>query len=212
MEKDFMNMRCEDLDTLLAEGDPLSMQMAAKHAAGCPSCMDRLASWNEISEVARGMSATWNNEMLWPRIERALRDERRRRSALWQIAAAVVLLAGLAVVGWKAHQKIRASEFDNAILRAAAVDQVEQAEKAHLAAIDRLEKLLEPKLNEGTTPLLVSYKEKLMVLDDAIAECQTNIERNRQNAHLRKQLLAIYSDKQRTLQEVLREERHVSNR
>jgi hypothetical protein len=50
-----------------------------------------------------------------------------------------------------------------------------------------------------------------MLLDDAIAECQANIDRNRENAHLRKQLLAIYSEKQRTLREVLREGNHVSN-
>ena len=50
-----------------------------------------------------------------------------------------------------------------------------------------------------------------MLLDDAIAECQANIDRNRQNAHLRRQLLAIYTEKQRTLQEVLREESHASN-
>ncbi|HVX30931.1 MAG TPA: hypothetical protein VHA53_10665, partial [Nitrolancea sp.] len=61
------------------------------------------------------------------------------------------------------------------------------------------------------TPLMVSYKEKLMLLDDAIAECQQNIDNNRQNAQVRKQLLAMYSEKQRTLQDVLREGDHVSN-
>ncbi len=58
---------------------------------------------------------------------------------------------------------------------------------------------------------MVSYKEKLMLLDDAIAECQSNIDRNRQNAHLRKQLLAMYSAKQQTLEDVLREDTNVSN-
>ena len=59
---------------------------------------------------------------------------------------------------------------------------------------------------------MVSYKEKLMMLDDAIAECQTAIDKNRQNAYLRTQLLTMYSEKQRTLQDVLREEKnHVSN-
>jgi hypothetical protein len=207
-----MNIKCPEIDNLLLEGDPASMQIAAQHARGCDPCAEKLASWNELSAVAGGMHTSWKNEMLWPRIERALRDERRRSGArLWQVAAAVVLLTGMAVVAWKAHQRMRAAEFDNAILRATAVEQVEQAEKAHLAAIDRLEKMAEPKLEEASTPLLVSYREKLMLLDDAIAECQTNIERNRQNAHLRKQLLAIYSEKQRTLQEVMREESHGSN-
>jgi len=42
------------------------------------------------------------------------------------------------------------------------------------------------------------------LLDDAIAECQTAIDHNRNNAHLRKQLLAIYSEKQQTLREVMK--------
>ena len=50
-----------------------------------------------------------------------------------------------------------------------------------------------------------------MLLDDAIAECQAGIDQNRNNAHLRKQLLAVYSEKQRTLQDVLREDNRVSH-
>ena len=96
-------------------------------------------------------------------------------------------------------------------MRTVAVDEVVKAEQAHLQAIDHLEKVAQPKLDDASTPLMVSYREKLMLLDDAIKECQTNIERNRQNAHLRRQLLAIYSEKQRTLQDVLREDNHVSN-
>jgi len=67
------------------------------------------------------------------------------------------------------------------------------------------------KLDDPSSPLLVSYKEKLMLLDDAIAECETVIQHNRNNAHLRKQLLTMYSEKQRTLQDVLREEPHGTN-
>ena len=146
--------------------------------------------------------------MLWPRIERAVKSERRRGwRQLLQVAAALVIFAALAAVTWSV---VRVRQFDNVILRASALDEVESAERQHVAAIDRLEKLTEPKLDEPQTPLMVSYKEKLMLLDDAIAECQKGIERNRNNAHLRKQLLTIYSEKQRTLQDVLREETHAS--
>jgi len=69
----------------------------------------------------------------------------------------------------------------------------------------------EPRLEDAQTPLMVSYKEKLMLLDEAIAECQANIDRNQQNAHLRKQLLAMYTDKQQTLTDVLREDNDVTN-
>src|SRR6185503_5348781 len=101
--------------------------------------------------------------------------------------------------------------FDQDILRMSALDEVEKAERVHVDAIAKLQKLADAKLDESESPLIASYKEKLMLLDDAIAECQTNIERNRQNAHLREQLLSMYSEKQQTLQDVLREEPHVSN-
>jgi len=107
-------------------------------------------------------------------------------------------------VAWRVQRR---SEFDDHILRAAAVEDVERAQQAHLAAIDKLERVAGPKLDDAS-PLLVSYKEKLMLLDDAIAECQSHIDHNRQNAQLRRQLLAIYGEKQQTLQNVLREETH----
>jgi hypothetical protein len=207
-----MKISCENLDNLLLEGDPFSMQIAARHAGECQACAEKLASWNEISGVAQSMQTTWNNDMLWPRIERGIRAQNRHaRSKLWQIAASVVIMAGLGVFAWKANQAISSNVFGEHILQAAAVDEVEKAEKAYVAAIHQMEKTAQPKLDDASTPLMVSYKEKLMLLDDAIADCQANIDRNRQNAHLRNQLLAIYSEKQRTLQDVLREGNHVSN-
>jgi uncharacterized iron-regulated membrane protein len=197
-------IKCTDLDNLLMEGDALAMAAAARHAETCAACAETLAAWNDISATARDMRASWDNDMLWPRIERAVGRERRRGwMQLLQVAAALAIFLGIAAITWSA---VRVRQFDNAILRSAALDEVEKAEQQHIAAIDHLEKAAEPKLDTPDTPLMVSYKEKLMLLDDAIAECQTNIQRNRNNAHLRKQLLAIYSEKQRTLQDVLREE------
>ncbi len=204
-----MKTNCTDIDILLLEGDELALATAAAHAKTCAACAEKLADWSDISATARGLRVAWNNDMLWPRIARAVARERRRLwTQLWQIAAALALFAGMAGVVWNS---VRARQFDRVILQASALDEVEKAEQQHVAAIARLEKITEPKLDTPQTPLMVSYKEKLMLLDDAIAECQTNIQRNRNNAHLRKQLLAIYSEKQRTLQDVLREETHVSH-
>jgi hypothetical protein len=203
-----MTIQCTDIEHLLMEGDALAMATAAEHAKTCAPCAATLAAWNDISATARSMRAEWDNDMLWPRIERAVGRERRRSwTQLLQVAAALAIFVGIASVTWVT---VRTRQFDNAILRASALDEVEKAEQQHVAAIDRMEKLAEPKLETPATPLMVSYKEKLMLLDDAIAECQTNIQRNRNNAHLRRQLLAIYSEKQRTLQDVLREETHDS--
>jgi hypothetical protein len=208
-----MNITCEQLDDLLLEGDPFSLQAAARHAQSCEACMQKLADWNEISSTARDLHATWDNDLLWPRIERAIRNERRStRTRVWQIAAAILLLAAMGATVWIAQRRMHAADFDRDILKVSAVDEVERAEKAHINAIDHLETLASAKLDQPATPLMVSYKEKLMMLDDAIAECQTAIDKNRQNAYLRTQLLTMYSEKQRTLQDVLREENsHASN-
>ena len=63
-----MKINCNQLDDLELEGDPLSLEVAARHAEGCDACMEKLASWNEISATAGDLRTTWNNDMLWPRI------------------------------------------------------------------------------------------------------------------------------------------------
>ena len=52
---------------------------------------------------------------------------------------------------------------------------------------------------------MVNYREKLAVLDSAIADLKTNIDSNRFNTHLRRELLAVYQEKQRTLQQLMKE-------
>jgi hypothetical protein len=188
------------------------METAARHAEGCAGCAERLASWNDLTSTAQSMQMTWNNDLLWPRIERALRQERRRPTAwLRNAAAAAVLTITLGgTMFYALRVQTHEAAFDRKIIGISALDDAERAERAHIAAIEKLERLAESKLEDAESPLMVSYKEKLMLLDDAIAECETNIERNRQNAHLRKQLLSMYIDKQQTLQDVLREDTDVS--
>lgn len=210
-----MTITCTQLDDLLFDGSPIAMETAARHAAGCDACAQKLAEWNEIGDTAKSLHETWQNDLLWPRIERSLREEKKRRpvTRIWQYAAAILLTIGLGSTMWFALREQNAeATFDARILRVDALDEVEKAERAHEQAIARLQRQADPKLEESDSPLMVSYKEKLMLLDDAIAECQANIDSNRQNAHLRTQLLSMYSDKQQTLEDVLREDTHVSNR
>jgi len=49
-----------------------------------------------------------------------------------------------------------------------------------------------------------------MTIDAAIDECRTEIDRNRFNAHLREQLLWIYQEKRRTLEQVQESNGHAS--
>lgn len=203
-----MTITCTQLDDLLFDGSELAMQTAARHAAECASCAERLEEWNDISGTARSMQTTWTNDLLWPRIERALRAEKSAPQRGWmRVAAAILVVVSLAATMMYALRvQTHDAAFDQDILRLSALDDVERAEEAHVKAIKRLEKLAGPKLEDQSTPLMANYKEKLMLLDDAIAECQANIDGNRQNAHLREQLLAMYSDKQQTLQDIVRED------
>lgn len=204
---------CTRMDAQLLDGSPEAMAVAERHAAECPVCAETLAAWREISETAASLRTDWHDDLLWRRIEKSIAAERRSRPLrIWQAAAAVLLFAALGgTMVYALRVQSANAVFDGEILRVSAMDEVERAERAHLAAIDQLENIAEERLENDDSPLMVSYKEKLMLLDDAIAECEAAIERNRQNAHLRKQLLAMYSEKQSTLQDVLREEPNETN-
>lgn len=208
-----MNITCSQLDDLLFDASPIAMETAARHARECTACAEKLAEWNEISGTAKSLHETWDNDLLWPRIERSLRAERRRAPSRWlrHAAAALLLTVGLGgTVFYAVRVQSHDAAFDRDILRLTALDDVERAERAYVEAIGKLDRLAEARLEDAETPLMVSYKEKLMLLDDAIAECEAAIDQNRQNAHLRTQLLAMYSEKQQTLQDVLREDTNVS--
>jgi hypothetical protein len=216
-----MKIDCTQLDDLFFDATPAAMETAARHAAECVACAAKLAGWNDLTETAQTMRVEWRNDLLWPRIERALRAEegrdagrtakRRWGRSLQRTAAAFLLAASLGgTVFYAVRVRTHEAAFDRDILRLSALDEVERAEASHVQAIRKLESLAEPRLEDAESPLLVSYKEKLMLLDDAIADCQANIDHNRQNAHLREQLLSMYSEKQQTLRDVLREDTHVA--
>ncbi|HET7711092.1 MAG TPA: hypothetical protein VFL80_04110 [Thermoanaerobaculia bacterium] len=202
-------MNCQTFDELLLAGDEESMQRAALHARECAACADTLEGWNDISQTAQSLRTSWTSDLLWRRIERTLRAE--KRTDWWRVAAAAVLTVGLAAAGWRLTLFDRnQQEMEKTLAKQNALTAVESAEETYVRAIAQLEKLAEPKLEEPEA-LMVTYREKLMLLDDAIAECEYAIGQNRNNALVRRQLLAVYGEKQRTLQDVLREETNVSN-
>jgi hypothetical protein len=80
---------------------------------------------------------------------------------------------------------------------------VESAESAYVHAIDKLAADAKPQLDNPATPLMANYHEKLLVLDSAIGDLRAQAGQNPSNAHLRYELLAMYQEKQRTLEEIL---------
>jgi hypothetical protein len=134
-------------------------------------------------------------------------------SLRWLPAASIAALFAIATAGlwvfrnsggrdpltsqWQTTQK--------PLLTDRAVDEVEAAEKNYVASIEKLSLLAGPRLANPASPLMVNYKEKLQLLDSAIADLKLSIDQNRYNTHLRKELIAMYQEKQRTLQNLMKE-------
>jgi hypothetical protein len=160
---------------------------------------------------------------LWLRIQEALVTqaangaERRRVwdlsslfagfSVSWQAAAATAFVAVLMMSGIWMHRRPIGEAQQGSLLKSKALVNVEHAETAYVQAIDKLAGEAKPQLDKPGTPLMANYREKLMVLDSAIDDLRAQAGQNPSNAHLRYQLLAMYQEKQRTLEEILEEKR-----
>src|SRR2546429_168893 len=121
----------------------------------------------------------------------------------WQTAVAgAFALILTASVTWIISRPVRDPGKQDPLLKNAALKEVESAESAYKKAIDKLAAEAKPQLDTPATPLLASYHEKLLVLDSAIADLRAQGGLNPSNAQLRYQLLAMYQEKQRTLEEV----------
>lgn len=212
---------CRDLEAALAGSDLALTAAFEAHAAGCPACGRELAEWRRIEAVAPSLRRQWDSPDLLPRIRQAIAEESQRapeRPAApsrwrWVPAASLAALFAIAAVGlWvfrdsggrdplSAHWRTTKAP----VLTDEAIAEVDAAEQNYLASIEKLSKLAEPALAGATSPVLVNYREKLEVLDSAIAELKSSIDQNRGNTHLRRELLAVYQEKQRTLEDLMKE-------
>lgn len=215
-----MTFTCRDLDDALREQEPAALEAARAHAAICPDCGRTLALWDEIAVAAQHLRREWPSPGLWPRIARALAQEPRPRAARpgWlarlparlslAAAAALVLAAAAAWLTLRGPDRPAAVDATAAgrLLTDVTLRDVERAEAEYVASIDRLARLAEPRVQEGASPLHARYREKLRLLDAAIATCRAQLDRNRFNAHLRRELLSMYQEKRRTLEQLMEQE------
>ncbi|PYQ17626.1 MAG: hypothetical protein DMF79_17220 [Acidobacteria bacterium] len=214
-----MTFSCTDLDEALRDQQPAALEAARAHAQTCARCRESLEVWDQIAAAAPALRQSWESPDLWPRIHQALAEESQRRSAReglwswrrWRTAAAAAGLVA-AVGGWLVLRSLAPSpalapgpEPERRLLTERALREVERSEAEYVASIDRLAKVAEPLLDNPSSPLLASYREKVQLLDAAIADCRAEIDRNRFNAHLRRELLSIYQEKQRTLRALMEE-------
>ncbi len=198
-----MKLDCSDLDRALQT--PGLMADARAHAAECLKCRRELQLWAEISRIAPELHKEWDSPGLWPRIEQTLAAEaprKRARVADWRVlaAAAAVVIVAIVLAGRWTPGKPESRDF----LTDRALRDVQSAEAAYAASIARLSQLAAPELRRDSSPLAASYREKLLVLDAAIAELKSTVEQNRYSAYLRSELSSLYHEKQMTLQDWLK--------
>jgi len=181
-----MKFDCSHLDDALREDDAELMAAAREHAAACEACRLQLQSWDDLSAAARELHHEWESPGLWDRIDVSLPA---RPSSAW------LLLRPAA----PRPAAIASRQF----LTEQALQDVQVSEAAYVRSIDRLARIARPVLDQSPSPLVANYREKLTVLDAAIADLKDNLERNRLNARLSLELVSLYQEKQKTLQEVL---------
>jgi hypothetical protein len=212
---------CSQLEQALRDESPELMAALARHAKECAACHQELLMWREISVAARSMQKDWPTPALWSAIAKELRVEAARPRGIWEwigmrlsvpslrwqagvAALALVLISGTSA--WLYQHRNKPTPPDNQhLLTDQAILQVEQAEQTYEKSIEKLAQLAQPKLAAASTPLMVNYREKLDLLDAAIGDCRSNLDKNRANAYLRTELLSFYQEKQKTLEQILKE-------
>ena len=178
--------------------------------------------WEDLSHAAKQLRHTEApGPQLWSRIREELAaevraEEQRRhpgpvtRFAAWFNAwsvgmrAAMATAAVLAIMLPTVWLVRRANAEDPAFLTEQALKEVQASEQQYVQSIEKLSRLAEPVFAQSPSPVVAGYREKVMLLDSAIAQLREEAERNRWNAYLRTELVSLYRDKQQTLTEVLK--------
>ena len=211
-----MNVSCVDRERIFMDGSAAEWAALEAHAVTCAECGEELRVWKSMSTAAGELRQEWETHHLWTRIERGLTEQMSEKpsrlrawlnsigsvSVQWQMAAALLALVVVTGVAWKILHT-GPNPTTEVFLKNSAVSEVERAEADYQKAIDKLDAEAKPQLEAAATPLMASYREKLLVLDNAIDELRAEAGQNPANAHLRHQLLAMYEEKQETLQEIL---------
>jgi hypothetical protein len=216
-----MNVTCKDRERIFEDGTPTEWAALELHAADCQPCAEEIHAWKSLSVAAEELRDYSDSPSFWPRIERALAEEAKqkaRRARLrgwfsflpnlslgWQtaMAGAFVLILTVSISWIILRQPRYPASSDPSLLKSQALVEVESAETAYVKAIDKLAAEAKPQLDTPATPLLANYREKLQVLDSAIDDLRAQAGLNPSNAQLRHELLAMYQQKQQTLEEVL---------
>jgi hypothetical protein len=219
-----MILTCDDRERVFMDGTSEEWGALVAHASWCAACSEEIRAWKSLSVAAAELQKEWDSPALWPRIGQALTQQSARTVGSWwrraflswnlasfpwqAVAAAVVLVALTGTAIWFVTNRQRHEVLgDQALLDDKTVNEVKRAEAAYEQAIDKLDLQARPALENSATPLIANYREKLLVLDSAISDLKSQTGMNPANGHLRRQLLAMYREKQDTLEQILEEKK-----
>ena len=206
-----MKFECGDLERALANPD--LMTEARAHLKTCAACRQEYRLWTELSSTATELHEDWETPNLWPQIRASLKAEQNPPSRplwknwqAWAIAATLLIGVSASLVFVPRHKPpaaIAAARQDQDFLTEQALREVEKNEAAYRKSIDRLTRLAQPKLESNASASAVNAREKLLMLDAAIADTRGNVASNRFNTNLQATLAELYREKQETLKELL---------
>jgi hypothetical protein len=214
-----MKTPCEAFEAALVEEDAAALDALAPHVETCDSCRAKAALWKRVGETAPSLKREWESPHLLPRIRAAAEAARRPRRSMWLPIGIAAGIAAYAVATWISMQNPVPYRPDVGLLENEkerllpddTLKDVEKKEAAFVASIDALERRASPAPGRAASPLTVSLEEKLVLLDAAIADCRREIGRNELNTNLRRELLAMYHEKKKTLQDIVRDVKDVKD-
>jgi hypothetical protein len=219
-----MSVNCSDRERILMDGTADEWAALEVHATICAECEVEVRAWRSLSSSAAELRDYRENPALWARIETSLAEQQQKRHAhgwgsllfwrhvpmAWQLGLAGAIVLALALTGGYVvlnRGGVPGTDVSDKFLKDHKLKEVERTEREYMKAIDQLAIAAKPHLEANSSPLMASYQEKLMVLDNAIDELRLQAGQNPSNAHLRYQLLAMYQAKEATLQEILETKR-----
>lgn len=214
-----MNLNCSDRERIFLDGSPEEWAALEQHASTCAVCAEELRAWKQLTAAASDLRDYQESPALWARIESSLHEQQaapapgksfwsslnfwRHISPAWQpaLVGAMVVVLAISSGYFYTHRTPSPVDSGNKLLKTKALAEVERTEREYMSAIDKLAADAGPQLS-ADTPLMASYREKLLLLDSAITDLRVQAGENPSNAHLRYQLLAMYQEKQQTLEDV----------
>ncbi len=196
---------CAQLEAVLNEGEAEDVAAARAHAAQCESCRREVEAWDQVAAWATGRRQNWASPGLWPRIREGMTARTARPWAGWQawLAAAAMLVLTVSAV-WLVRRPVRQEQASREFLTQQALSEAEASRSAYVHSIERLAELAAPVLKDDKRAAMPVYREKLQLLDQAIAEVRHAAAENPLNAQVQAELASLYDEKLKTLREVLK--------